>query len=178
MKRSFIHLLSSWKNRPDRKPLIIRGARQTGKTYILNEFGRDYFPRYHYFNLERDGSLAPLFEYDLNPKRILSELNFRLNHAIDLHQDLVIFDEIQACPRALSSLKYFNEDLPELALCSAGSLLGIHLNEASFPVGKVDMLSMHPMSFTEFLEANGDERYVEIISHSIGAITGWFCTQI
>jgi uncharacterized protein len=163
MKRAFIHLLSSWKTRPDRKPLIIRGARQTGKTYILNEFGKDYFPRYHYFNFEKDGSLAPLFEYDLNPKRILSELNFRLNHTIDLEQDLVIFDEIQACPRALSSLKYFNEDLPKLALCSAGSLLGIHLSDSSFPVGKVDMLSMHPMSFTEFLEANGDERYAEIL---------------
>lgn len=166
MKRSFINLLSSWKNRPDRKPLIIRGARQTGKTYILNEFGRDYFPHFHYFNFEKDGSLANLFEYDLDPKRIIKELNFRLNHAIDLTQDLVIFDEIQACPRALSSLKYFNEDLPELAVCSAGSLLGIHLNESSFPVGKVDMLYMHPMSFEEFLIANGDERYVEIIRQS------------
>jgi predicted AAA+ superfamily ATPase len=163
MKRSFIHLLSAWKNRQDRKPLIIRGARQTGKTFILNEFGRDYFPQYHYFNFEKDGSLAQIFEYDLNPQRIINELNFRLNHAINLDQDLVIFDEIQACPRALSSLKYFNEDLPNLALCSAGSLLGIHLNEASFPVGKVDMLSMHPISFIEFLEANGDERYVKLI---------------
>lgn len=163
MKRTFIHLLSAWKNRKDRKPLIIRGARQTGKTFILNEFGRDYFPRYHYFNFEKDGSLAQIFDYDLNPQRIINELNFRLNQAINLEEDLVIFDEIQACPRALSSLKYFNEDLPKLALCSAGSLLGIHLNESSFPVGKVDMLSMHPMSFIEFLEANGDERYVKLI---------------
>lgn len=163
MKRSFIHLLSSWKSRPDRKPLIIRGARQTGKTYILNEFGKNYFPNFHYFNFEKDGSLAHLFEYDLNPKRILSELNFRLNQGINLDQDLVIFDEIQACPRALSSLKYFHEDLPGLALCSAGSLLGIHLSDASFPVGKVDMLSMHPMSFMEFLEANNEERYAEFL---------------
>jgi uncharacterized protein len=164
MKRSFIHLLSNWKASSDRKPLIVRGARQTGKTYILNEFGKNYFPNYHYFNFEKDGSLSALFEYDLNPKRIINELNFRLKHAMDLKHDLVIFDEIQSCPRALSSLKYFNEDLPELALCSAGSLLGIHLNNtSSFPVGKVDMLYMHPMSFSEFLEANGDERYVKII---------------
>jgi len=82
-----------WKNRPDRKPLIIRGARQTGKTYILNEFGKKYFPRYHYFNFEKDGSLAPLFEYDLNPKRILNELNFRLNLAIDILDILLSLKE-------------------------------------------------------------------------------------
>lgn len=168
MKRSFIQLLSSWKSRNDRKPLIIRGARQIGKTYILNEFGKNFFPRYHYFNFEKDGSLAALFDFDLNPKRIINELNFRLNQAIDIEKDLLVFDEIQACPRALSSLKYFNEDLPELALCSAGSLLGIHLNESSFPVGKVDMLSMHPMSFDEFLEANGDERYVGLLQQFSG----------
>lgn len=161
MKRQFIHALAAWKEKEDRKPLIIRGARQTGKTYILQEFGKSYFSRYHYFNFEDDGSLASLFEYDLNAKRIFNELNFRLNFAIDPKKDLVIFDEIQACPRALSSLKYFHENLPELALCSAGSLLGIHLSDSPFPVGKVDMLTMHPLSFIEFLEANGDERYGE-----------------
>ena len=162
-----IDSLSAWKKNPNRKPLIIRGARQIGKTYILNEFGKNHFLRYHYFNFEKEGSLASLFDFDLNPKRILNELNFRLNFTIDITQDLLIFDEIQACPRALSSLKYFNEDLPQLALCSAGSLLGIHLNNSSFPVGKVDMLSMYPLSFLEFLEANGDERYIDLITQHI-----------
>jgi uncharacterized protein len=163
MKRSFKNLLISWKNHRERKPLIIRGARQVGKTYILKEFGKDFFPKSHYFNFEKDGNLAKIFEYDLNPKRILNELNFRLNKSIDVKSDLVIFDEIQACPKALTSLKYFNEDIPELALCSAGSLLGIHLGNASYPVGKVDMLTMFPMSFEEFLLAVGDKRYLELL---------------
>jgi len=163
MKRTFNNQLLAWKKNPNRKPLIIKGVRQVGKTYILNEFGKNYFPAFHYFNFEKEERLAKIFEYDLDPMRILNEFSLRSGRAIDIQNDLVVFDEIQACPRALTSLKYFNEDMPQLSLCSAGSLLGIHLGESSYPVGKVDMLTMHPLSFEEFLLALGDERYLQIL---------------
>lgn len=172
MRRLFTEQLAAWKQNPHRKPLIVRGARQVGKTYLLREFGNVYFPRYHYFNFEKDGALAKIFEPDLNPIRIISELCFRQNSPIDIANDFVIFDEIQACPRALTSLKYFNEDLPALALATAGSLLGIHLGATSYPVGKVDMLTMHPMSFEEFILATKDLRHIEAMQTLKVAMTG------
>lgn len=155
--------LIAWKNSSKRKPLILRGVRQTGKTFLLTQFGQDHFDQVHIINFEKQVTLREVFNEDLEPKRILSDLSFRLQTKIDIDKDLVIFDEIQACPKALTSLKYFCEDLPELALCSAGSLLGLHLNESSYPVGKVDMMHLYPMTFTEFLEGIGDDLAVELV---------------
>lgn len=163
MKRQLMSQLAAWKTNPRRKPLILRGVRQTGKTYLLTQFGEEFFKNVHIINFEKQISLKKLFEEDLDPHRILNDLCFHLKSKINVHEDLVIFDEIQACPNALTSLKYFCEDLPELALCSAGSLLGLHLNEGSYPVGKVDMMHLHPMTFTEFLEGIGDSYAAEFI---------------
>jgi len=151
MKRNITAQLKAWKEKKNRYPLIIKGARQVGKTYILKEFAKNNFPNYHYLNFEEDEKVKKIFEPDLNPKRILDELSFYLSSSIDSKNDLVIFDEIQNCPRALTSLKYFNEKIPGLAICSAGSLLGLYFGLSSFPVGKVDFLEMYPLSFEEFL---------------------------
>ncbi len=155
--------LAAWKARPKRKPLILRGVCQTGKTFLLTQFGHDHFSHVHIINFEKQIPMREVFERDLDPHRILDDLSFRLQTKINIHQDLVVFDEIQACPNALTSLKYFCEDLPELALCSAGSLLGLHLNEGSYPVGKVDMMHLYPMTFTEFLEGIGDTFSAEVV---------------
>ena len=163
MKRLITQDLMQWKVKKNRKPLIIKGVRQTGKTYILKEFGESQFSACHYINFENNPLAARLFSESFNPKRILTDLSFLLSTAIDEHNDLLIFDEIQACPSALTSLKYFSEQLPELALCCAGSLLGLHLGESSFPVGKVDYLNMRPMCFVEFLQAVGDQRSIELL---------------
>jgi len=163
MKRTITKKLIEWKNSKKRKPLILRGARQVGKTYILRDFGKEYFPNYHYLNFEKDEQLGKLFEKNLSPARIITELQFYLDTSIDTKQDLVIFDEIQHFPRALTALKYFQEQMPELALCSAGSLLGIGLAADSFPVGKVTFLDLYPLSFDEFLEGIGKLRFAELL---------------
>ncbi len=163
MKRHLMSKLIAWKGNPQRKPLILRGVRQTGKTYLLSEFGQKCFPKVHTINFEKQISLRKIFEEDLDPQRILNELCFHLQTTINLNEDLLIFDEIQDCPNALTSLKYFCEELPELALCSAGSLLGLHLNETSYPVGKVDMMHLYPLTFTEFLEGIGDSHAAELV---------------
>ncbi len=163
MNRDFLNKLLAWKNDPDRKPLVIRGVRQAGKTYLIKKFGEEY-EACHYINFEEDGKLLSLFEEDLNPKRIIRDLSFHLGRSINLETDLLVFDEIQACPKALTSLKYFYENLPELHLCAAGSLLGIHLAPLSFPVGKVNFLTMRPMSFREFLGALDDQKSIEALN--------------
>ena len=163
MKRTVTDFLNCWKTSANRKPLILRGARQVGKTYILEEFGSAAFPRYHYVNFEKDERLGRIFEQDLKPDRILDELQFYLDRPIDRRRDLVIFDEIQRSPRALTSLKYFSEEMPEMALCAAGSLLGVALQPDSFPVGKIQFLDMYPLSFAEFLDGVGKERLAELI---------------
>lgn len=149
--------LLKWKGEGQRKPLLLKGVRQVGKTHLLKEFGRLYFPQYHYFNFEKERGLAKIFEPDLVPERILRELSFYLARSINMHEDLVIFDEIQELPRALTSLKYFQEECPQLHLCCAGSLLGLHLGPGSFPVGKVTFETLRPMSFEEFLTASNDK---------------------
>ncbi len=164
MERYILRDLQEWKQKSGRKPLILKGVRQTGKTTILKQFGANCFQRVHYVNFEQNQKLATLFEGDFEPRRILTDLRFILGTDIDVTQDLLIFDEIQACPVALTSLKYFAEQLPELALCCAGSLLGLYLSEASFPVGKVDFLSMRPMCFAEFLAANQDEAALSVLN--------------
>ena len=163
MKRTINKNLLVWKNSKDRKPLILRGARQVGKTYTLQEFGKTEFPCCHYVNFEKDEQVIALFEDDLSPARIINELQFYLDASIDTARDLIIFDEIQRCPRALTALKYFREQMPEMALCSAGSLLGVTLANDSFPVGKVGFLDLYPLSFDEFLEGIGKLRLAELL---------------
>lgn len=163
MERQVFKKLIRWKEKSDRKPLIVRGARQVGKTFILNEFGKTQFTRYHYINFENNRKFDTFFEDTLAPKKILNNLEVALERSIDPSTDLVIFDEIQECPRAITSLKYFQEEMPELALIAAGSLLGVRLNGVSFPVGKVEFLDMHPMTFREFLLALGDLKALEFL---------------
>lgn len=157
MRRAYLEKLIYWKNKQNRKPLILKGVRQVGKTYLLQQFGKEYFQAVHYLNFEKETQLAKIFELDLNPQRIVNEIELYLSRKIDKKKDLLIFDEIQVCPRALTSLKYFQEEMSELALASAGSLLGIYLGPVSFPVGKVDVLTLYPMSFEEFLIATDEK---------------------
>ena len=155
--------LLAWKHSNNRKPLILRGARQVGKTYELVKFAHQHYKNHHYFNFEKEGRLAALFDQDLDPSAIIQALSLYRQVTINIEHDLIIFDEIQACPNALTSLKYFCEDLPNIHVCAAGSLLRIHLTPVSYPVGKVDHLEMYPMSFHEFLMALGDNAYAELL---------------
>lgn len=144
--------LKKWKLSTKRKPLILQGARQVGKTSLLKSFGKNHFTKFHYINFEADKSVHSIFEKDLIPKRIIDELSIYLDTPITPSKEFIIFDEIQECPNALTSLKYFQEEMPESYICSAGSLLGVYLS-SSFPVGKVHFLNLYPLSFLEFLEA-------------------------
>lgn len=171
MKRNVTQELLYWKNSKRRKPLILRGTRQVGKTFSLLEFGKNSFPHYHYINFEKDDRARSLFDRDLDPARILGELKFYLDTSIDKQSDLVIFDEIQHCPRALTALKYFCEQVPELALCAAGSLLGVYLADESFPVGKVTLLDLYPMNFMEFLEGIGQLQLIEMLNSYVFSST-------
>ncbi len=159
MERLITEKLKIWKENPNRKPLLLRGVRQCGKTWILREFGQTHFEDAAYFTFENNQPLFSCFDLNLDPKRILKEISLVRGKTIIPGKTLVIFDEIQFCPNALTSLKYFAEELPELHIACAGSYLGIHLakNAGSFPVGKVDFLTLHPMNFEEYLLANGEE---------------------
>lgn len=161
MRRYIKEQLLEWKNRKDRKPLILKGARQVGKTYILKEFGEEEYENVAYFNFDHDETLKDLFKSTKDPRRILDQLTFVVGKAIKPGKTLIIFDEIQECPDALNSLKYFQEEANEYHIICAGSLLGIKLSHTSFPVGKVEYLEMYPMTFTEFLLADGSENLVE-----------------
>ena len=161
MKRSISKVLGLWLRKSNRKPLLLRGTRQVGKTYSLKEFGQACFAKYHYVNFEEQEQFVAAFTGDLNPRRIIQDLSLILNQPINQRGDLLILDEIQLCPRALTSLKYFAENMPELALCAAGSLIGVHLGESSFPVGKVDEVQMTPLTFAEFLLAGPNEMLYE-----------------
>ena len=163
MKRKIYKQLLEWKISEFRLPLILQGARQVGKTYILKQFGKTEYPVFHIFNFEQDEKLIRIFDEDLNASRIIKDLSLYSGKKIDIKNDLVFFDEIQMCPKALTSLKYFCEDLPQLHLCCAGSLLGTALADESFPVGKVEFLPMFPMTFTEFLEAVNDEMSLDVL---------------
>jgi len=158
MYRLITHDLLIWKNRETRKPLLLRGIRQCGKTWILKEFGKQNFSDTAYFNFENNKPLCACFDQDMDSARIIKELSFLHNKTIEPGTTLVIFDEIQFCPNALTSLKYFCEKMPGLHIACAGSLLGTHLakNEGSFPVGKIDFLTLRPMNFEEYLHANGE----------------------
>ena len=160
MRRYIMDKLIDWKKRANRKPLILKGARQVGKTYILKEFGKENYENIAYFNFDHDEALKELFLNTKDPKRILEQLVFATGKSIKPEKTLIIFDEIQECPDALNSLKYFQEDANEYHIVCAGSLLGIKLSHTSFPVGKVDFLEMFPMTFSEFLLADGQENLV------------------
>ena len=161
MERQIMNKLIEWKKSKYRKPLILKGARQVGKTYILKEFGRKNYEGVAYFNFDHDEDLFNLFKNTKYPKRIMEQLAFISGKAIMPEKTLIIFDEIQECPNALNSLKYFQEEANEYHIACAGSLLGIRLSHTSFPVGKVDFLNMYPMSFTEFLKADNVGNLVE-----------------
>ncbi len=164
MRRLIYEQIKTWGLKPKRKPLIVLGARQVGKTYALKYCGEEFFQNYHYVNFEKNISLCEIFDYDLDPLRIIQELERKLKTKVNIKTDLLIFDEIQTCPKAITSLKYFCEDMPELALASAGSLLGVKYGEASFPVGKVDLINMFPMTFTEFLLGLDENEKYEFIN--------------
>ncbi len=160
MKRVILKELAEWKKKTeDRMPLVLYGARQVGKTYILQEFGRDYFKNSIYINFERMPAVAGYFEGDLRPDRLLRLLEEHFGARIVPEDTLLIFDEVQACERALTSLKYFCEEAPEYHIVAAGSLLGVAIRRESysFPVGKVYVKTMYPMRFDEFLWAMGQE---------------------
>ncbi|MGM9568825.1 MAG: ATP-binding protein [Phascolarctobacterium sp.] len=163
MYRTVLEDLQKWQNSPHRKPLLVTGIRQCGKTYILKQFGERFFEDVAYFYFEGNSRLASIFTADFDIQRIVDELGIVRKQKIVPGKTLVIFDEIQACPEALTSLKYFQENLPKLHVVCAGSLLGVALkrNNISFPVGKVERLKMYPMSFKEFLLANGHEALLE-----------------
>lgn len=154
MERLLNAQLNQWRQNPKRKPLVLKGVRQCGKTWLLKEFGEQNYSDVAVFNFEENPSLCSIFEQDLDVKRILLELGVTRGKAIQPEKTLMILDEIQACDKALTSLKYFQENAPEYHIACAGSLLGIALHEnQSFPVGKVDFLTLYPMSFEEFLIA-------------------------
>ena len=163
MQRFIMDKLIEWKNDKNRKPLILKGARQVGKTYILQEFGANYYENTAYFNFDHDEGLAELFLNTKDPKRIVEQLSLAAGKKINPNTTLIIFDEIQECPNALNSLKYFCEEASEYHVACAGSLLGIRLSKTSFPVGKVDFLNLYPMTFSEFLIADGSENLVVVM---------------
>jgi uncharacterized protein len=150
MQRNLIHSLLLWKSSQNRLPLILKGARQVGKTYLLKEFATQNFSKYYYFNFEEQPELKKIFEQSLDPDQIINNLKINKNELIK-NSELIIFDEIQQCPRALTALKYFAEKAPQVFICSAGSLLGVTLSEESFPVGKVNYLYLTPFKFSEYM---------------------------
>ena len=163
MKRFAISQLTAWKNLANRKPLVIRGARQVGKTWLMKEFGKQEFKNFVYINFDSNPDMANLFEGSLQISRLIAGLQIYSGQKITT-DTLLIFDEIQEVPRALSSLKYFCEEAPEYAVIAAGSLLGVAMHKGtSFPVGKVDFLDLFPLSFTEFLNATGNENLVDLL---------------
>lgn len=158
MKRFILDDLIKWKNSKYRKPLILKGVRQVGKTWILKEFGNLYYDNVAYFNFDENIEYRQFFETTKDINRILQNLMLISNQKIEPNNTLIIFDEVQDCPEVINSLKYFYENAPEYYIACAGSLLGITLAKpSSFPVGKVDFLNIYPMTFSEFLLANGDE---------------------
>ncbi len=163
MQRFITEKLIDWKNSKDRKPLILRGARQVGKTYILKEFGINNYDNVAYFNFDHDDGLSELFLNTKDPKRIIEQLSLANGKSINPNTTLIIFDEIQECSNALNSLKYFCEEANEYHVACAGSLLGIRLSKTSFPVGKVDFLNLYPMTFSEFLIADGSSNLVDVM---------------
>ena len=166
MYRSALTKLQEWKDRPKRKPLIIRGARQVGKTWLMKEFGRTSFANTAYINFDNNRRMRILFEDDYDLKRIITALQIESGVKITPEDTLIVFDEVQEVPQALTALKYFYENAPEYAVVAAGSLLGIAMHQGTnFPVGKVDELQLYPLSFREFLLATENAPLVDLLDH-------------
>ena len=165
MYRKIMRFLEAWKESEHRKPLILQGARQVGKTYSVLEFGRMYYENVAYFNFETNPKLNKTFEEEISPDYLIPILSHFANQTIIREKTLIVFDEVQLCERALTSLKYFCEDAPDYHIIVAGSLLGVAVNRAkfSFPVGKVDMKTMYPMDLEEFMLALGEKSLTEQI---------------
>ncbi|MFM7194273.1 MAG: ATP-binding protein, partial [Bacteroidota bacterium] len=173
MIREAYRSLSAWKDNPGRKPLIIQGARQVGKTWLMREFGSREFAHTAYFNFESTKEVHGIFRQDLDVNRILMALGILSGKKPEAGTTLIIFDEIQACPEAVTALKYFQENAPGLHVIAAGSLLGVAMHRGlSFPVGKVDFLDLHPMGFHEFIRSTGNTPLLEaLLSGEMNAIT-------
>lgn len=164
MERSILKQLLNWKNSPYRKPLILKGVRQVGKTWVLKEFGRRYYENTAYFNFDENEEYKQFFETTKDVNRILQNLMLVSGQKILQEKTLIIFDEVQDCPEVINCMKYFCENAPGYHVACAGSLLGITLAKpSSFPVGKVNFMQIDPMTFTEFLMANGDENLVDYL---------------
>ena len=164
MERLILNDLVKWKNSKHRKPLILKGVRQVGKTWLLKEFGRRYYDNNAYFNFDENEEYKAFFETTKDVERILQNLIMASGQKIVPEKTLIIFDEVQDCPKVINSMKYFCENAPQYHIACAGSLLGIALAKpSSFPVGKVDFMQINPMTFTEFLMANGDENLVQYL---------------
>ena len=164
MKRAILEKLIEWKTSPRRKPLILKGVRQVGKTWILKEFGRLHYDNVAYFNFDENEEYKQFFETTKDVDRILQNLMMASSQKIVPEDTLIIFDEIQDCPNVINSLKYFCENAPQYHIACAGSLLGIALSKpSSFPVGKVSFMQINPMTFTEFLLVNGDSNLVKYL---------------
>ena len=175
MKRYAMQQLIEWKGKPNRKPLILKGARQVGKTWLMKEFGRTQFQKVAYVSFFNNQRMKRVFDDDYDIQRILMNINIEAKVEVTPVDTLIILDEIQEAPRALEALKYFCENAPEYAVVAAGSLLGVAIHDGvSFPVGKVDTLELHPMCFREFLEAMGETALAELLGRGELSLLGDF----
>ena len=178
MKRFALEKLKIWKEKPDRKPLIIRGARQVGKTWLMKEFGKTCFEKTAYVNFDSNPRMQQLFEGEIDVERVILAISAETGVSINCTDTLLIFDEVQEVPKALGSLKYFCENAPEYAIVAAGSLLGVAMHKGtSFPVGKVDFMDLYPLSFQEFLCALGEERFVTMLQSTDTDMVTMFKTK-
>lgn len=179
MKRFLMEELVAWKNKSRRKPLILNGARQVGKTWLLKEFGKNYFDNVAYINLDDNPRMREQFELDYDIPRIISAIQFETSEVVSKDSTLIILDEIQECPKALTSLKYFCENAPEYAVAAAGSLLGITLHAGSgHPVGKVNTLELYPLHFREFLVATGNQNLCDLIDSGNADLINSFSSKL
>ena len=175
MKRYAMQQMIEWKGKPNRKPLILKGARQVGKTWLMKEFGRTQFQKVAYVSFFNNQRVKRVFDDDYDIQRILMNINIEAKVEVTPDDTLIILDEIQEAPRALEALKYFCENAPEYAVVAAGSLLGVAIHDGvSFPVGKVDTLELHPMCFREFLEAMGETALAELLGRGELSLLGDF----
>lgn len=179
MDRSLMAELIAWKDSPRRKPLILNGARQVGKTWLLKKFGEDQFENVAYISFDADPLACSFFENGFDIPRIISSLSLQLGRDIVPGKTLIVFDEAQECPKAITALKYFCENAPEYAVVAAGSLLGIAATEGTgYPVGKVDTLDLYPLSFLEFMDALGDARFADLVRNGDGRAQQTFADKL
>lgn len=179
MERLYMDQLVKWKSSPRRKPLLLEGARQVGKTWLVKEFGRRHFDSLAYISFENNERMARLFEGDISPERLLPALSLESGVTIEPQRTLIVLDEVQEVPRALTALKYFNEDAPEYAIVATGSSLGITIHPGtSFPVGKVNLGRLYPLNLQEFLMACGEEGLARVIADADMDLMGTFHERI